>query len=715
MPMATSTRSESRSRSGGRITRWMGQAGECVGRRAWLTGHRARGLLASEPAMPVVAGDAGAHHHVDSHAESPATSAAVARLIGGGVTLGALAIRGLFFSSIALPGVLEFGIPLAATVATGYPFFRGGLRALSHSSPANTDTLTTTATAASFLLGERVTALTVLWLLNLGELVESVVLHRTRRAIGDLLSVGDRETWLVVNGSEQRVPLERVKIGDLVAVYTGEKIPVDGVVEQGQGTVNQSPITGESLPVLRSPGAQVFAGTVIEAGALRVRAARVGMDTAVGRLIQRVESAGELKAPIETLGERFSRRFVPLSFVAAGLAFLFTGDLRRAVSMLLVACPCTAGLATPTAVSAAIGNGARRGILIKGGTSLEAAAGVDCVVLDKTGTLTAGQPRVEHVISCDPAIRPEEILSVAASGELHSLHPLALAVVRHSRDRELEIPEHESCELMPGRGMRCSLDGDHILIGSRRLMDEFEVGVPAWACRRSESLRGQGETVLYVGVNGRLLGLLGIVDTIRPEARLLPGSLREAGIHRLVILSGDAAGPAEHVARELGVEEFHSGLLPEEKLQHLGELQRQGHAVAMVGDGVNDGPSLAAADLGIAIGARGSDVAIEAADVVLADGDLGGVTSAIDLSRRMLGVVKQNYAFALGLNGLGMALGALGLLNPFVAAAVHNLSTVAVVLNSSRLIRYDPARPGDLPVSSPNGFFSVLPSPLAGG
>lgn len=663
----------------------MGRAGERAGRAA------GRVLGASSRDRPVPAERSAGRERQEDHDHAAETNKHdVARLAIGGVTPITYTVRGVFFSTLALPAALEFGLPLAATIATGYPFFRGGLRALSRSSPTHTDTLITTAMVASFLLGERVTALTVLWLLSFSEFVESIVLRRTRRAINDLLSVGDREPWLVVNGSEQRAPLDQVKAGDLVAVYTGEKIPADGTIEYGRGTANQAPITGESLPALRSLGSSVYAGTVVEEGALRIRAVRVGMDTAVGRLIQRVETACELKAPLETLGDRFSRRFVPISFLAAGLVFLLTGDLRRAVSMLLVVCPCAAGLATPTAVSAAIGNGARRGILIKGGTSLEATTGIDCVVLDKTGTLTAGHPRVEHILSFDAAIQPEEILAMAASGELHSLHPLARAIVRHSRDRDLEIPEHEDCEFLAGRGMRADLDGDRVLIGNRRLMEDFEVDVPVWVVAKAESLRRRGETGIYIAVNGRLLGLLGVVDQIRPEVRLLVDALRAAGIRPLVPLSGDAAEPAGIVARELGLDQFQAGLLPEEKLRCVRELREGGHRVAMVGDGINDGRSLAAAGLGIAISAHGSDVAIEAADVVLADGGLSGVPSVIDLSRRSLSVIKQNYAFALGLNSFGIAVGAFGVLNPSVAAALHNLSTVAVVFNSSRLIRYDP-------------------------
>jgi manganese/zinc-transporting P-type ATPase C len=615
------------------------------------------------------------------------------RLAAGGATLLAILGHKLFLVPLALPAGLATGVGLAVTIVTGYPFFRGGFRALSKATAADTDTLITVATLASIALRESVTALVVLWLLNLGDLLQALVLRRTRRAIRDLLSVGDREAWvLLAEGTEVRVPLDEVRPGDLVAVYTGEKIPVDGRIEHGQVTINEAPITGESMPVYRNPGDHVFAGTLVEAGWAHVRAEQVGDATAVGRLIRRVEEARELKAPIETIGATFSRRFVPTSFLMAGLVFALTRDVRRAVTMLVVACPCAAGLATPTAISATIGNAARRGVLIKGGTSLESAAGLDTVIFDKTGTLTTGRPRVARVVASDSLTAPEQLLALAASGELHSPHPLGLAVVRHTRERELQIPEHEECELLVGRGMRADMRGNRILVGSRRLLDDFELLVPLDMDDKARELREHGESVLYVGVNDRFVGLIGVADLIRPEAHAALAALERAGVQRTIMLTGDALETAEPVARQLGVADFRAGLMPEDKLALVRELQAEGRRVAMVGDGVNDAPSLAAAELGVAIGTGGADVAIEAADVALASSDVRDVGTVIHQSRQTLRVVRQNYGLALGVNSLGILLGGLGALNPALAAVLHNLATLAVVANSSRLIRYVPPR-----------------------
>jgi cation-transporting P-type ATPase C len=646
---------------------------------------RPAGELASYLEQSVVA------HVQHEHEHETGLVGYALRLVVGGVALGAILLHKLtLFAPVVLPPGLGTGIGLAVTIIAGYPFFRGGVRALTRGSTGDTDTLITVATIASIVLRESVTALIVLWLLNLGDLLQAVVLRRTRRAIRELLSVGERDVWVVLpdGGGELRVSIDQVRPGDLVAVYTGEKIPVDGVVEDGQSTVNEAPITGESMPVFRNPGERVYAGTLVEAGWARVRAEQVGDATAVGRLIQRVEAARELKAPIETIGDRFSRRFVPISFLLAGLVFLLTRDIRRSVTMLVVACPCAAGLATPTAVSASIGNAARRGVLIKGGVSLEGAAHIDAVVLDKTGTLTTGRPRVTRVIAVDPHTPPEELLGLAASGELHSPHPLGLAVVRHTRERELEIPEHEECELLVGRGMRADMHGNRLLVGSRRLLEEFGLSIPRQALDATDTMRQHGEMVLYVGIDDRFIGLIGVADVIRPEARALLRALEAVGVRRVIMLTGDSTETADAVARELELGEVHAELFPEDKLVVVRQLQQEGHRVAMAGDGINDAPSLAAADLGIAIGTGGSDVAIEAADVALASNDIGGIATVIDQSRGTLRVIKQNYALALGVNSAGILVGALGALNPALAAVLHNISTIAVVLNSGRLVRY---------------------------
>jgi cation-transporting P-type ATPase C len=635
------------------------------------------------------------------------------RLIVGGSVLAGLLLKRLLFGPFALAGSpLLFGVSTVATIVSGWPFLRGGLRALRGQSTLDTDSLITAATVASLLLRESVTSLVVLWLLNLGELLQELTLRRTRRAIQDLLSLGEEDVWLLASGTEVKVALETVQPGDTIAVYSGDRLPVDGAVVEGQGTVNQAPITGESIPVYKTPGDEVFAGTILEFGALKVRASQVGTDTAVGRLIERVEQARELKAPIETVAEGFSRRFVPFSFALSAAVFLLTRDVRRAMTMLVIACPCAAGLSTPTAVSAAIGNGARRGVLIKGGVHLEAAARIDTVIFDKTGTLTTGRARVARVLSLDAERLPEEVLRIAASGELHSRHPLALAVLRHIHELEVEVPDHEECDVIVGRGMRADLGGNRILVGSQQLMLDFEGPLPASLPAELRRFREEGETVLCVGVNEQLIGLIGVRDLVRPEALEAVTRLRQIGVRRILLSTGDSVESAEIVARALELEEYQGELLPDDKFRLVRGLQAAGHRVAMVGDGVNDAPALALADLGLAMGTAGSDVAIEAADVALAGDDIRDVASVLDLSRWTLGVVRQNYALSLGVNAGGVLVGALGALNPILAALLHNLSTLAVVLNSSRLIGYQPGPRGERSLTAPAEQLALSDSEL---
>jgi len=613
----------------------------------------------------------------------------IARVVVGGVALLGLTAQHLLPGlALAVPPPLAAGLT-AVGLATGYPYVLGMLRTLVRRQRVDTDVLVSVATIASIAMGETGTALVVLWLLNLGELLQAVVLRRTRRAIRALLA-DSGDAWVVVGGTEVRTPVQQLQPNDVIAVYRGDRLPADGVVVSGDGAINEAPITGESIPAYKRSGDPVWAGTILESGALRFRAEHVGTETAVGRLIQRVEQAEDLRAPIATLGERFSSRFVPVSFGLAALVFLLTRDPRRAMTMLLVACPCAAGLSTPTAVSAAIANAARRGVLIKGGTHLEAAGQIDTVVFDKTGTLTMGQPRVSIVYSVADAHPPEEILALAASGEVHSRHPLALAVVRHAAERALEIPAHEECEILVGQGVRADMRGNRILVGSARLLGQFGLAVPPQAEALAQRLSLSGETPLYVAYNDQTLGVLGIADQLRPETAQALAALRDVGIERIVMLTGDGPEVAAAIGDQLGLGEqsIRARALPEDKHTLVRELQAAGHRVAMVGDGINDAPALAEADLGIAMGTIGSEVAIEAADVALASNDIRQVAGVVRLGRDTLRIIRQNYALSIGVNSLGILAGAAGTLNPFLAAVLHNLSSLAVLANSARLLRY---------------------------
>jgi manganese/zinc-transporting P-type ATPase C len=487
----------------------------------------------------------------------------------------------------------------------------------------------------------------------------------------------------------------------------GRKIPVDGVIESGEATINEAPITGESMPAVRGRGDAVYAGTVLVAGAIRIRVTGVGADTVVGRLIERVEMAQALRPNIQTVGDRFAKRVVPSSFLAAAMVLLVTRDPRRALTMLLVACPCAAGLATPTAVSAAIGNSARRGILVKGGTHLESMASLDTVAFDKTGTLTDSQPTVSQVISCADDYTEERILSLAARAEMHSQHPLAIAVVaRAGIDRET-LQEGDEFELLAGRGVRTRWDGHEVLAGSLGLLEEFQVSVSVENRKLFQSRVRHDESVVYVAHQRQLVGLLTISVQVRPEAVQALGRLRESGVSRLVMLTGDLDGVAKHVASSVGVTEWKARMLPDDKFDAIQTMRASGRRVAMVGDGVNDASALAIADVGFAMGAGGSDVAVETADVALASDDLRHVADVMDISRRTMRIVRQNYSVALGVNSIGLYLAAAGTINPIIAAVLHNLSTILVVTNSSRLIRYEPAgRPPN------NGIASMRSAPM---
>ena len=619
-------------------------------------------------------------------------NADVLRMVIGGAALALLGVRRYVFARPPLLGPSGRLVATGVTVFTGYPFLRGAVSSL-RSGKAGTDALVSAATVASLILRENVVALTVLWLLNIGEYLQDLTLRRTRRAISELLRGSQDTAWIRLSegteaGTELQVPIDTLQIGDEVVIHDHVAIPVDGEVVDGEAVVNQSAITGENLPVSVTVGAHVHAGSVVVRGRLVVRAGAVGNQTTIGRIITRVEEAQNDRAPIQTIGENFSRRFVPTSFIVSAITLAITGDVRRAMTMLLIACPCAVGLSTPTAISAAIGNGARRGILIKGGSHLEQAGRIDAIVFDKTGTLTVGRPVVTNIVAMHKDWQPEQVLAYAASSEIHSRHPLAEAVIRSTEERHISIPPHEECEVLVGLGMRTWADGRTLLLGSPGLLRSEKVRVSKKASEWVDKLRRQAETPLLLAVDGKLVGLISLRDEVRPEAAEVLTKLRANGIRRIVMLTGDHPDIARVVADELGIDEWRAEVMPEDKLEVVRELQNEGYVVGMVGDGINDAPALAAADIGIAMGLAGTDVAVETADVALANDDLHGLLDVRDLGARAVDVIRENYGMSIAVNAAGLIIGAGGALSPVLAAILHNASSVAVVANSSRLIRY---------------------------
>ncbi|WP_238420619.1 cation-translocating P-type ATPase [Gordonia sp. 'Campus'] len=617
------------------------------------------------------------------------TNADLLRMGVGAAALVLLGFRRYGFRRPPLLGPASRTVATGVTIFSGYPFLSGALRSL-RGGRAGTDALVSAATIASLLLRENVVALTVLWLLNIGEFLQDLTLRRTRRAITDLLRGTQDTAWVrLEDGTEVQVPIDALHVGDAVIVHEQVAVAVDGVVVDGEAVVDQSALTGENLPVTKHIGDRVQAGSVVLTGRIVIEADAVGDDTSIGRIIGRVEEAQRDRAPIQTVGENFSRRFVPASFAMAALTLAVTRDLRRAMTMLLIACPCAVGLSTPTAISGAIGNGARRGILIKGGSHLEASGRISAVVFDKTGTLTVGRPVVTNVVSFSDDWQPEQILAYAASSEIHSRHPLAEAVIRSTEERRIEIPTHAECEVIVGLGMRTrSDDGRVLLLGSPSLLDRHGVVISDDALGWVGRLRQASETPLLLAVNGTLVGLVSLSDELRPEAREVLDALRADGVTEIAMLTGDHPVTAATIAAELGIERWAAEVTPDDKLAVVRELQALGHVVAVVGDGVNDAPALAAADIGIAMGLAGTDVAVETADVALAGDDLRKLLDIRDLGAHTVEVIRQNYGMSIAVNALGLVIGAGGALSPVLAAVLHNASSVAVVLNSSRLIRY---------------------------
>lgn len=616
------------------------------------------------------------------------TSGELVRIVAGGAVLTLLGIRRYGFGRPAALGGRSRAVATGVTIFSGYPFLRGAVGGLFGRRSPGTDTLVSAATVASLLLRENVVALTVLWLLNIGEYLQDLTLRRTRRAIRNLLTGAQTTIWVRLGDVEQQVDVDTLRVGDEVVVHEQVALPVDGVVVSGDAVVDQSAITGETLPVTIAVGDTVHAGSVVMRGRIVVRAAAVGSETAIGRVIERVEQAQLDRAPMQTVGESFSRRFVPASFALAAATLAVTRDPRRAMTMLLVACPCAVGLSTPTAISAAIGNGARRGMLVKGGSHLETAGSVDAVVFDKTGTLTLGRPVVTNVVSFRDDWTPEQVLAYTASSEIHSRHPLAQAVIRSTEERHIHIPPHEECEVLLGLGMRTRTDGRTLLLGSPALLAGEGVGLDDSAREWVARLQSEAETPLLLAVDGVLTGLVSLRDTVRPGAAAVVAALRADGVRRVVMLTGDHPATAAAVAAELGITEWRAEVLPEHKQEIVRQLQSDGHRVAMVGDGTNDAPALALADIGIAMGINGTDVAVETADVALAGDDLARLLDLRDLSNRSVRTIRQNYGMSIAVNAVGLVVGAGGALSPVVAAILHNASSVAVAGNSARTTRY---------------------------
>jgi heavy metal translocating P-type ATPase len=571
-------------------------------------------------------------------------------------------------------------LAFAGTIIGGFPIYKEAWENLLKCR-MTMELSMTIALLSALAIGQFFTAIVIAFFVLFAELLEGYTVGGGRRAIEQLLYTLPRRVTVRRNGEESELSAEELALGDTIVIRPGERIPVDGVVNKGSSYVDQSSITGESLPVEKTEQSKVFAGTINKNGVLEVSVERVGRDTTFGRIIQVVEQAEKSKAPVQRIADRLAAGLVYFALAAAVLTFIVTHNLTSTIAVIIVAGACGVAAGTPLAILAGIGSAARRGIVVKGGLYLEKLAEIDTIVLDKTGTLTMGVPAVTGIRAVDGAT-DRDVLESAAIAEQHSEHPLGEAIVRKARAEQLSISEYSGLQYIPGKGLICFFAGSKIVVGTRALLEENGV---SFEPKSLENGIKPGETLVFVGRDLRLLGSLTVADRLRDEAIDAVAELKQKG-YRTVLLTGDSSEAASAIGDRLGVHEAIGNLLPDEKLQKIRDLLRRGHKVAMVGDGINDAPALAEATVGIAMGG-GTDVALETADITLMTSDLSRLVEVLDIAKRCYGVIMFNFWGTIAVDTAGIMLAFFGLLAPIVAALIHVGSELAFILNSARLFR----------------------------
>ena len=582
-----------------------------------------------------------------------------------------------------------FNYKILSTISLALPVIKNGLNSLVQNKRPNADTLSSTAIISSLLLGNEKTALTIMILERIAELLTVYTIKKTRGVIKDMLSVGESYVWKQIdNGVVKKVSIDEIVKGDSVLVQTGEKISVDGVIERGSAVIDQSSITGEYMPVTKKIGEEVFAGTIIKSGSITVKAEKVGDERTVSRIIKLVEDASFNKADIQSYADTFSAQLIPLNFLLAGIVYFSTRNVQKALSMLVIDYSCGIRLSTATAFSAAINTAAKNGILIKGSNYLEELSKSDTVIFDKTGTITEGKPKIQTLQVLEKNMKEDEFLAFAAAAEEMSSHPLAVAILNEVKNRGIQIPEHKDTEIKVSRGIETLVNNDVIRVGSKKYMQENEI----YTDNASDVIKGilnRGEILICVAKNKDLIGVIGVSDPPRENIKKAMNRLRNHGIDDIVLLTGDLRQQAETIASRMSMDRYESELLPEDKARDILKFQSIGSKVIMIGDGINDAPALSYANVGIALGSSKTDVAMEAADVTITSDDPLLIPGVVGLAKKTMKIIKENFTMAIGINSFALVLGATGMIPAIYSSILHNSITILVVGNSLRLLKYN--------------------------
>ena len=583
-----------------------------------------------------------------------------------------------------------FNYKTLSTVSLALPVLKNGIYSLIQNKRPNADTLSSTAIVSSIVLGSERTALTIMILEKFAELLTVYTMKKTRGVIKDMLSVGENYVWKQSDdeNTAKKVPIEEISKGDLILVQTGEKISVDGTIEKGEAIIDQSAITGEYMPVTKKTGEEVFAGTLLKSGNITVKAEKVGDDRTASRIIKLVEDAAFNKADIQSYADTFSAQLIPLNFLLAGIVYVSTRNLQKALSMLVIDYSCGIRLSTATAFSASINTAAKNGILIKGSNYLEELSKSDTVIFDKTGTITEGKPKIQTLKTFGKNMKDNRMLVLAAAAEETSSHPLANAILNEIKNRGLKIPKHKESVIKVARGIETFVNKDIIRVGSLKYMEENDISLEV-ASDIVKGMQNRGEIVIYVAKNNDLIGVIGVSDPPRENIKKAMNRLRNQGIDDIVLLTGDLRQQAETIASRMSMDRYESELLPEDKAKDILKFRSIGSKVIMIGDGINDAPALSYANVGIALGSSRTDIAMEAADVTITSDDPLLIPGVIGLAKNTVKIIKQNFAMAIGINSFALVLGATGLLPAIYSSILHNSITILVVGNSLRLLKYD--------------------------